>query len=63
MSSITRITKSFTLTKLCSDGLNWILFQESVELEAAVSRTTLMAQALPPALYLTVQKETSMKKV
>jgi hypothetical protein len=35
MSSITKVTKSFTLPKLHSDGSNWILFQDSVELKAA----------------------------
>jgi hypothetical protein len=35
MSSITKVTKSFTLPKLCSDGSNWIFFQDSVELKAA----------------------------
>ena len=35
MSSTTKVTKSFTLPKLRSDGSNWILFQDSVELEAA----------------------------
>jgi hypothetical protein len=33
MSSITKVTKSFTLPKLRSDGSNWILFQDSVELK------------------------------
>jgi hypothetical protein len=35
MSSITKVTKSFTLSKLHSDDLIWILFQDSIELEAA----------------------------
>jgi hypothetical protein len=33
MSSTTKVTKSFTLSKVCSDGSNWILFQDSVELK------------------------------
>ena len=35
MSSNTKVTKSFTLPKLCSNGSNWILFQDSVELKCA----------------------------
>jgi len=35
MTSTTKVTKSFTLPKLRSDGSNWILFQDSVELECA----------------------------
>jgi rhamnogalacturonyl hydrolase YesR len=113
MSSTTEVTKSFTLPKLRSDGSNWILFQDSVELECAshilknhidstgtepinfyptvqgqtaltaVQQTTVeefekklekwvsgeatiqkkLLEALPPALYLTVQKKTTTKKV
>jgi hypothetical protein len=33
MSTVTKITKSFALPKLKADGSNWILFQDSVELE------------------------------
>jgi rhamnogalacturonyl hydrolase YesR len=113
MSSTTKVTKSFTLPKLRSDGSNWILFQDSVELECASHilknhidgtgtkpinphptvqvQTALTAaqqtaveefekklekwvsgeatirkglsEALPPALYLTVRKESTAKKV
>jgi hypothetical protein len=35
MTSNNKFTKSFTLPKLRSDGSNWILFQDSVELECA----------------------------
>src|SRR3984957_6835286 len=35
MSSNTKITKAFTLSKLKSDGSNWVLFQDGVDLEIA----------------------------
>src|ERR1700675_2630116 len=35
MTSTTKVTKAFTLLKLRSNGSNWILFQDSVELECA----------------------------
>jgi transposase InsO family protein len=100
----TRITKTFSLPKLQPDGSNWILFQDSVELECAshnleghldgskarptVPRTAValaeeetferetarwtageatirkgLAEALPPALYLTVRKELTVREV
>ena len=35
MSTTAKITKTFTLPKLQPDGSNWIMFQDSVELESA----------------------------
>jgi len=35
MSAQNKITKTFTLPKLKADGSNWVLFQDSVELECA----------------------------
>ena len=110
MTTVTKVTKSFVLPKLRSDGVNWLLFQDSVELEAAShslknhidgtgtepvhphpgkakldateqaavdefekklekwvsGEATIrkgLSEALPPALYLTVRKETTAKKV
>src|ERR1700675_1750683 len=118
MTSTTKVTKAFTLPKLRSDGSNWILFQDSVELECAshslknhidgtstepvspqppvpgqagtltaaqtaahqtaveefekklekwvLGEATIrkgLSEALPPALYLTVRKESTAKKV
>ena len=105
-----KLTKSFSLPKLKADGSNWILFQESLELETAshnlekhidgtgtapitpppvagpptadeqqaidnyagafdkwsAGEATIrkgLAEALPPALYLIVQKEVTAKLV
>ena len=113
MTSTTKVTKSFTLPKLRTDGSNWILFQDSVELECAshslknhidgtgtepvnphpsvpgqaaltaAQQTAVdefekklekwvsgeatirkgLSEALSPALYLTVRKESTAKKV
>src|SRR5277367_1926372 len=104
-----KLTKSFCLPKLKADGSDWILFQDSLELEAAshnlekhidgtgtppipppatdvptadelqaiedyaqafdkwsAGEATIrkgLAEALPPALYLIVQKEVTAKLV
>src|ERR1700675_5011829 len=110
MTTVTKVTKSFILPKLRSDGANWLLFQDSVKLEAAShslknhidgtgtepvhphpgkakldateqaavdefkkklekwvsGEATIrkgLSEALPLAIYLTVWKETTAKKV
>src|ERR1700731_2747722 len=100
----TKFSKTFSLPKLKPDGSNWIIFQDSVELECAshnleghldgrrtrpvrpvaaipvaeeelfereTARWTSgeatirkgLAEALPPTLYLTVQKEPTVKEI
>jgi hypothetical protein len=66
MSSTPKVTKSFTPPKLCSDGSNWILFQDSVELKCASHILKNHIDGTGTELinpYLTVQGQTALAAV